>query len=120
MANSESNHFDKLLSRFSNFMSMEQLLKFALTSKVILSYEIDTLNSFHDRLMHGFWQRSSNDCFYKMNDQYETLAYIILNENYKPDLENSLKKLRELSKLTVAHKVYDEMPKPVLCSNQFS
>ena len=85
----ETRYFDNLWYWFSSSMSMEQFLEFALTSKVILSYEIDTLNSFHDRLMQGLWRRSSNGCFCKMDDRHEKLAYIILNESYEVDTEKS-------------------------------
>ncbi|KAK9668512.1 hypothetical protein RND81_13G065800 [Saponaria officinalis] len=112
---SDLNTLDKLYNNLSPYRTMEQILEFALLSKVILSYKIDRLNSFYDQLVEGLWTKSLNGCFYKMDDCHEKFAYVVVNENFEADAQKSMKKLHNFS---MTRKVFDEMSDKILSSHQ--
>ncbi|KAK9697845.1 hypothetical protein RND81_08G065100 [Saponaria officinalis] len=112
---SDLNTFDKLYNSLSPYRMMEQILDFALLSKIILSYKIDCLNSFYDQLVEGLWTKYPNGYFYKVDDCREKFAYVVVNENFEADVQKSLEKLRSFS---VARKVFDETSDQILSLNQ--
>ncbi|KAK9665990.1 hypothetical protein RND81_14G151700 [Saponaria officinalis] len=117
MIPTELNNFDRFCNIFPDSISLKQTVELALIGKVISSYKIDLLSSFHDLLMQGLWKKSSNGFLYPLDNRLEELLYMEINEHFRADPEKSLEKLRGLS---VAQKVFDKLSEPVLTPDQES
>ena len=115
-AYSDSNVFDKFCDIWPDNIKMEQIAVLALMSKVIHSYKIGLLKSFHDDFMEGLWKRSPDGCFYPLDKRHERVLYVEINENY--DYEAELEKSKEKFRNFGAKKVFDKMPTSVFSTNE--